>query len=77
MTRTLRAVAILALALVVEMTVTEFLSVQELSDRRRRERFALPYTCKPVITAARAVRGRVHVVVTCLDPEADENRPHP
>lgn len=74
MTRTRRAVEILLLALVVEMSVTEFLSVQDLSDRRRRERFALPLTCKPTITAARAVRGRVHVVVTCLDQEADENR---
>jgi hypothetical protein len=74
MMRTLRAIATLLLALVLEMSVTEFLSVQDLSDRRRRERFALPHTCKPAITAARAVRGRVHVLVTCLDPEADENR---
>ena len=74
MMRTLRAIATLLLALVLEMSVTEFLSVQDLSDRRRRERFALPHACKPSITAARAVRGRVHVVVTCLDPEADEIR---
>jgi hypothetical protein len=74
MVRTFRPVAILMMALVLEMSIAEFLSVQQLSDRRRRARFALAHTCKPAITATRAFRDRVKVLVTCLQPEPDAPR---
>jgi hypothetical protein len=56
---------------IVEMSVAEFVALQGLSDRRRREELGMPSTCKPAITATKAVEGRVHVLVTCLPPEPD------
>lgn len=66
MIRAFRPCAILLPAVIVEMSGAEFMSVKELSDRRRRARFALPDACRPALTAIRGRRGRVHVVVTDL-----------
>jgi hypothetical protein len=63
--RCIRVFAVLMLALVFEMTVAEFVAIQRLDDRQRRRHFGLPQHCVPVVTAIRAIRGRVHVLVTC------------
>jgi hypothetical protein len=60
-----------ALFMLVEMPVAEFVAIQQASDRDRRRRFGLPATCHPNLTAVRAGRGRIQVLVTCAEPAAD------
>ncbi|MBI1735500.1 MAG: hypothetical protein HYR51_10030 [Candidatus Rokubacteria bacterium] len=65
--RPYRALCALTLVLSLEMSVGDFIAVQQLTDDQRRRRFGLPDACVPTITALRAARGGVHVVVTCSD----------
>jgi hypothetical protein len=60
---------LLLLAMTFEMSIAEFLAVQESDDHWRRARFKLPRSCKPAITATTLNRERMHVVVTCLERE--------
>lgn len=57
------------------MPLGEFIAVQEMNDRERRRRFGLPETCDPIITAVRAARERVQVMVTCARPDDEGSEP--
>lgn len=56
------------LVLSLEMTIAEFVTIQRLDEHQRRRHFRLPQACVPVLTATRAIRGQVHVLVTCDQP---------
>lgn len=66
-----RVLGTLVLILSAEMSAGDFVAVQRLTDRQRREHFGLPETCTPVILGLRGTRGMVHVFVTCADTTAD------
>lgn len=69
--RILGPLRVLALVLVLELPLVEFVSLQRQTDRERRRRFGLPEECEPRLTAARATRGFVVVLVTCAESERD------
>lgn len=62
-----RVLCTLVLMVSAEMSAGDFIAVQRLTDRQRREHFDLPKTCAPVILGLRGTRGMVHVLVTCAD----------
>lgn len=61
------AVAVLLLALTLDLSITEFAELQGLSDEDRRARLGLPAGCRPSLAAIRpsGATNRVIVLVEC------------
>ena len=58
--------------LVLELSVGEFVVLQRLPPDQIRERFDLPASCKPNVSAVRGIRTSVIVMITCPDDDAPE-----
>lgn len=72
------AVGALALVLTLDASVEEFAALIALSEEARRERFDLPATCTPVISAVRPRAphaSRLTVFVRCGAPAAEPTSP--
>jgi hypothetical protein len=59
--------AAVAVAVAVELSITDFVELHRLPDHAIRDRFDLPASCQPAITAMRGVRTKVIVLVTCVE----------
>ena len=67
----IRLVGALAFVLTLDTSTQEFAELISLSDDARRERFRLPPTCTPIVSAVKpaALSGsRLTVFVDCRDP---------
>ena len=62
------AVAMMVLALMLDMSAAEFAALQRLPAQARRDHLGMPATCKPRLTAMKgnpARSARLKVLVTC------------
>jgi len=67
----IRLVGAVALILTLDTSTQEFAELISLSDDARRERFRLPPTCTPIVSAVKPAApsgSRLTVVVDCKDP---------
>jgi hypothetical protein len=67
----IRLVGTLALVLTLDASIQEFADLISLSDDARRERFRLPTTCTPIVSAVKSAApngSRLTVLVDCRSP---------
>jgi hypothetical protein len=67
----IRLVGTLALVLTLDASIQEFTELISLSDEARRERFRLPATCTPIVSAVKPAApngSRLTVLVDCRGP---------
>jgi len=74
----IRLVGALALVLTLDASTQEFAELISLSDDARRERFRLPPTCTPIVSAVKPAvpsGSRLTVLVDCKDPPSVPSSP--